>query len=353
MSIMSYSLDGFSDNELEYYSRQIVLRDFGIRAQRRLKAAKVCLVGAGGLGSPTAIQLTSIGVGHLRIIDRDVVEMSNLQRQHLYGIDKIGIPKVEAAAERLRNLNPFVTIEPIPMSLTPENAETLIDGFDLVVDGLDAMTPRYAVNRACQKLGIPYVFSAVITQVGNASTIIPGKTACLECFQGNVDDESLPGCSILGVHPSIISLLASVQVSEAVRILMGQDPVLANKLLFCDLKELSIEKIQLAKLESCPVCGKSDKPPFTLKKLDIEEICGRENRRVFVFSPEESMQLNLASINEQIKNQEYNIKAASKLGTTFMKDKVKASILVSGVTIIEGVENVEKAKLLRSQLLEG
>jgi adenylyltransferase/sulfurtransferase len=350
---MSYSLDGFSDNELDYYSRQIVLRDFGIQAQRRLKTAKVCLVGAGGLGSPISIQLTSIGIGHLRIIDRDVVEMSNLQRQHLYGIDKIGIPKVEAATERLRKLNPFVTIEPIPMSLTPGNAETLLDGFDLVVDGLDTMTARYAVNRACQKLGIPYVFGAVITQVGNASTIIPGKTACLECFQGNVDDDSLPGCSILGVHPSIISLLASVEVSEAVRLLMGKDPVLANKLLFCDLKELSLEKIQLAKLESCPVCGKSDKPPFSLKKLDIEEICGRENRRVFVFSPEASMQLDLTSINEKIKYQGYIIKTASKLGTTFMKEEVKASILVSGVTIIEGIENIERAKFLRSKLIGG
>jgi adenylyltransferase/sulfurtransferase len=350
---MSYSLDGFSDNELDYYSRQIVLRDFGIQAQRRLKAAKVCLVGAGGLGSPISIQLTSIGIGHLRIIDRDVVEMSNLQRQHLYGIDKIGIPKVEAAAERLGKLNPFVKIEPIPMSLTPGNAETLLDGFDLVVDGLDTMTARYAVNRACQKLGIPYVFGAVITQVGNASTIIPGKTACLECFQGNVDDDSLPGCSILGVHPSIISLLASVEVSEAVRLLMGKDPVLANKLLFCDLKELSIGKIHLAKLETCPVCGKSNKPPFTLKQLDIEEICGRENRRVFIFSPDASMQLDLTSINEKIKNQGYIIKTASKLGTTFMKDEVKASILVSGVTIMEGVENVERAKFLRSQLLGG
>jgi adenylyltransferase/sulfurtransferase len=279
--------------------------------------------------------------------------MSNLQRQHLYGIDKIGIPKVEAAAERLRKLNPFVKIEPIPMSLTPGNAETLLDGFDLVVDGLDTMTARYAVNRACQKLGIPYVFGAVITQVGNASTIIPEKTACLECFQGNVDDDSLPGCSILGVHPSIISLLASVEVSEAVRLLMGKNPVLANKLLFCDLKELNIEKIHLAKLETCPVCGKSDKPPFTLKKLDIEEICGRENRRVFVFSPDTSMHLDLTSINEKIKNQGYIIKTTSKLGTTFMKDEVKASILVSGVTIIEGVENVERAKFLRSQLLRG
>lgn len=348
---MSYSLDGFTGKELEYYSRQIVLKDFGIRAQRKLKAAKVCLVGAGGLGSPISVQLTSMGVGHLRIIDRDVVEMSNLQRQHLYGVDKVGIPKVEAAAERLKKLNPFVTIEPIPMSLTPRNAETLINGFELVVDGLDSMTPRYAVNRACQKLGIPYVFGAVITQVGNVSTIIPGKTVCLECFQGNVDDDSLPGCSILGVHPSIINLLASVQVSEAIRLLIGQDPILANKLLFCDLKELSIEKIQLAKLESCPVCGKSDKAPNTLKNLEIEEICGRENRRVFVFSPMECMQLNLASIIEKIEDLGYKIKSASKLGTTFMKEEIKVSILVSGVTIIEGVENVEEAKFLRSQLL--
>jgi adenylyltransferase/sulfurtransferase len=125
-----------------------------------------------------------MGVGRLRIVDRDVVETSNLQRQHIYSMDKVGYPKVEAAAERLMRMNPFIEVEAVPMSITPKNAEGIIEGMDVIVDGLDRMTPRYVLNRACVKLGTPFVYGAVITHIGNASTIIPGETACLECFQG-------------------------------------------------------------------------------------------------------------------------------------------------------------------------
>jgi adenylyltransferase/sulfurtransferase len=343
---------GFTEKELEHYSRQIVLKDFGIKAQRKLKKAKICIVGAGGLGSPISIQLASMGVGHIRIIDRDIVETSNLQRQHLYSIDQVGLPKVEAAAHRLNKINPFINVEPIPMSLTHKNAQNLLKGFDVVVDGLDAMTPRYAINRACQKNGTPYVFGAVITQVGNASTIIPGETACIECFQGGIDDENVPNCSILGVHPSIISMVASIQVSETIRLLTDQDPVLANKLVFCDLKDLTLEKIQLTKLESCPVCGTSKNKPFELKHNEIEEICGRGGRRVFVFSPSESMDINLETFNNNLKSHGYQIEVEASLGTTFSKEKLKASILKSGVSIIEGVEGLEEAKSIRFELLD-
>ena len=249
-----YNVQGLSDDELEYYSRQMVLPEMGASGQKKLKETRVCIVGLGGLGSPIAFQLASMGVGHLKLVDRDVVEMSNLQRQHLYGVDVVGYPKVEAAAERLRRLNSFIEVESLPMSITSRNAERVIEGCDVVVDGLDRMSPRYAVNRACIKRGKPFVFGAVITHIGNTSTIIPSETACLECFQGNVDDDALPTCAVAGVHPSIISIVASVQVSEAIRILLGRPPNLANALLFCDLEDLSFERIQLAKVDTCPVC---------------------------------------------------------------------------------------------------
>ncbi|NIN66359.1 MAG: 4-methyl-5(B-hydroxyethyl)-thiazole monophosphate biosynthesis protein, partial [Anaerolineae bacterium] len=138
---------GFTEQELDYYSRQIVLREFGLEGQRRLKNAKACVVGAGGLGSPILTQLASMGVGTLRIIDRDVVEASNLQRQHLYGMHQLGLPKAEAAEDRLHQINPFIEVKPIPLSVTHGNAERLIEGSDIVVDGLDSMAARYAVNR--------------------------------------------------------------------------------------------------------------------------------------------------------------------------------------------------------------
>jgi len=347
-----YNTEGFSNEELEYYSRQIVLQEIGLSGQKKLKEARVCVVGLGGLGSPVAIRLASMGVGHLRIVDRDVVETSNLQRQHLYGVNRVGYPKVEAAAERLRGLNPFVEVEPLPVSITPGNAEGIVEGVDVVVDCLDAMAPRYALNRACVKLSVPLIHGAAITHVGNVSTIVPGETACLECFQGNVDDAALPSCATVGVHTSIIGIVASIQVSEAVRVILGRPPNLANTLLFCDLEDLSFEKIKLVKVETCPVCGKeprSDPPP--IRHEETEEICGREGRRVFVFSPDDDQQVDLGAVNGHLRALGYSLDVEANLGTTFSKGPVKGSVLRSGVTILEGVDGMDEAARLRENLL--
>ena len=343
---------GFTEQELDYYSRQIVLREFGLEGQRKIKKANVCVVGAGGLGSPILTQLTSMGVGTLRIIDRDVVEVSNLQRQHLYGMHQLGLPKVEAAEDRLRQINPFIQVEPLPLSVTKGNAEKLIEGSDIVVDALDSMAARYAVNRACQRTGKPFIHGAVIMQVGNASTIIPGETACLECFQGGIDDADLPSCAVQGVHPSIISIIASIQVSETIRLLLGEPPVLANKLLFADLRELSIEKVQLAKAENCRVCsgplGPVEADP---EETHVEEICGREGRRVWIFSPEREMDVKLGGISARLHDLGYTITAEGGLGTSFRYEKIKGSVLASGVTVIEGVRDRAAAENLRDRLL--
>ena len=343
---------GFTEEELDYYSRQIVLKEFGMEGQRKLKEAKVCVVGAGGLGSPILTQLASMGVGSIRVVDRDVVEVSNLQRQHLYGVHQVGLPKVEAAMDRLNMINPFVEVEPVPLSVSYVNAERIIEGADIVVDALDSMAARYAVNRACQRAGAPFVHGAVIMQVGTASTIIPGETACLECFQGGIDDADLPSCAVLGVHPSIIGLIASAQVSETIKLLLGESPVLANKLLFADLKELSIEKVQLAKAENCRVCSGHLEPiEAELDETRVEETCGREMRRVWVFSPEYAMELDLETINDKLDVLGYTISVKGRLGTSFEKGKVKGSVMVSGVTVIEGVRDQGAAEKLRGQLL--
>ncbi|MBA7613344.1 hypothetical protein ES703_20591 [subsurface metagenome] len=350
---MSTKVAGFTENEVEYYSRQMVMKDFGVEGQRRLKQAKVCVVGLGGLGSPVTIQLATMGVGFLRIVDRDVVDLSNLHRQHLYGVDVIGYPKAEAAAERLNKLNPHITVEPLPISVTPSNAEDLIKGMDLVVDCLDSMAPRYSLNRACVKLGIPLIHGAVITQIGNATTIIPGETVCLECFQGGLDDDSLPSCAIVGVHPSIIGIVASIQVSEAVKLLLGKTPSLKNTLLFCDLSDLSFERITLARMENCPVCGsKPRSKPSPIKHEPLQEICGREGRRVFVFEPDEGVSIDLKALNKSLEGQGFNVDVRAKLGTTFSRGPVKGSILVSGVTILEGFNSSDEAVRLHDILIK-
>jgi len=345
--------EDLSDRELEFYSRQIVLPDIGYNGQLKLKNARVCVVGLGGLGSPAALQLAAMGVGHLRLVDRDVIELSNLQRQHLYGVDYLGYPKVEVAAKRLNVLNPNIEVEPLPLSLNSNNAEDILKDVDVVVDGLDRMTPRYALNRACQKLGVPYVFGAAIMTFGNVSTIIPGETPCLECFHGNLDDEMLPTCAVVGVHPSILSIIASVEVSEAVRIILGEKPRLANKILHCDVGNMEFEEVEISKAENCPVCGSSPLgPPMRLKQKLVTEVCGREGKRVFVITPKENLKLNMSELYSHIKDMGFNIKVRADLGLTFDAGlKSAASILKSGIMIIEGVDGEKEAYNLYKKII--
>jgi molybdopterin/thiamine biosynthesis adenylyltransferase len=340
-----------SEEELEYYSRQVVMAEMGYNAQLKLKNSKACLLGVGGLGSVASMQLAAMGVGYLRIVDRDVVELDNLHRQHLYGVDDVGYPKVEAAAKRLHNLNPYITVEPLPLSINEANAEDIVQGMDVVVDGLDSMAARYAINRACIKLGVPYVFGAAITTTGNLSTIVPGETACLECFYGGLDDKKLPKCGVVGVHPSLVNVIASLEVSEAVRILTGRQPLLVNKLLHFDLDEMEFNEISLSKVESCPVCGIHPScSPMPLQRGMVEEICGRKGRKVFVVTPEESLNINVRKLRNYLERKGFSIKVEGKLGLTFSLGDIKASALKSGVVILEGIKGKEEALNFFSEL---
>jgi molybdopterin/thiamine biosynthesis adenylyltransferase len=332
----------FSELELSYYSRHIVLDEIGLKGQCRLKESRVLVAGLGGLGSTLSTQLASLGVGYLRLVDRDIVEVSNLQRQHLFGFDVVGYPKVEAAAMRLGKVNPFIELEPIPESINTGNAERLLEGVDIVVDGLDRMAPRYALNRACVKTGTPYVYGAAITHVGNVSTIIPGETPCLECFQGSLDDSNIPTCAIVGVTPPIISIIASIQVSEAVRIILSRKPNLSGRLLFCDLEDLSFDSINLVRAEGCPVCGARRTEPKPIEM--VEEICGRNGNRVFVITPEKTVRLNLVEVARRLKGRGFRLDVEAEMGVTFSGESaLKGSILVSGVGIFEGLKDREKA----------
>ena len=342
--MVRYDIKNFTDSEVDYYSRQIMLKNMGFDAQCNLKGATVCIVGVGGLGSPVAIQLASMGVGTLRLLDNDIVEVSNLQRQHLYGIDQVGLPKVEAAAKRLKGLNPFIDIEPLPMMVTPFNAEEIIKGSDVVIGSLDMMAPRYSLNRACQKLEIPLIHGAALAYNGTVSTILPGKTACLECFQGGVDDAEMPSCATVGIHPAILGIIGSLVVAETVRIIIGQEPNLANKLMFLDLEDYSFETINLRKAENCPVCGKMDKTPEPIAYDPDTEICGREGRRVFIFNPDRRLDLHLADVNNQLNSMGFNVVVKGELGSTFEgPDGVKGSILKTGITILEGFQEKDEA----------
>jgi molybdopterin/thiamine biosynthesis adenylyltransferase len=352
----SRKVASLSDEELEFYSRQIVLPHIGYDGQQMLRQARVCVAGVGGLGSVAATQLAAMGAGHLRLVDYDVVELSNLQRQHLYDVGKIGYPKVEVAASRLRRLNPFVDVEPLPLAIRAHNADEIIRGSDVVVDGLDRLAPRHALNRACVKLGIPYVFGAAVSMYGNTSTILPEQTPCLQCFQGSVQDDALPSCSVLGVHPSILSLIASIQVSEAVRVLLHQEPRLAGKLLHCDLESLEFEVVEPARADDCPACGRRPLPSAAApERIQVTELCSRQGRRTLAILPPRDLTLDMDQVVELVESIGLSIEVRGRLGTTFFWGPAKqASLLSSGIMIVEGVRDDQEARdLYRSLVDEG
>jgi len=332
-----------TDQELDTYSRQIVLADIGYDGQLKLRNAKVCLIGVGGLGSPVALKLVGMGIGHLRFVDRDIVSRSDLHRQHLYDAESLGMPKVEVAFNKLSRLNPDVTLEPVPESLNSSNAEELISGMDIVIDGLDRPEPRYIVNRICNKLKIPYVFGAAIEAFGNVSTILPGQTFCLECFMPDLKDEDLPVCGLVGVHPSAIGIVSSIQVYEAVRVLIGQEPKLYNKLLYVDLREFEFNILDIPSLESCKVCGtRPDGEPMAVTDRFFEETCARDGRRNFVISPLKRIDLDMNKLSAAVEDRGLQIKTPGRFGITFKKsDQLTGCILKSGIMIAQTPPQLE------------
>ncbi len=345
------SVNSFLVDEIEYYSRQIVMKEIGLNGQSKLKGARVLVAGLGGLGSPISTQLATMGVGFLRIVDRDVVEASNLQRQHLYSMKELGLPKAEAASLRLSKMNPYIEIDPVPGALSTYTLESLLEDIDIVVDGLDNMKTRYQVNRACVEKDLPYVHGAVITNVGNATTILPKETPCLECFQGGLSDESLPSCATAGVIPNIISIIASIQTSEVLNLILGNKPNLAGKLIHCDLSDLSFDTIQIQRIANCPVCGDSDTNPSKLMHEFVEELCGREGNRVYVISPKYLEEHNIHTLRENVQSNNFIITANGELGLSFKDEKVKGSLMVTGNAVFEGVEDKEEATELYYRLL--
>ena len=338
------------NEDLQRYSRQIMLEEIGFVGLEKLRKAKVCVVGVGGIGNPVVTQLTAMGVGKLKIVDRDIIEISNLHRQHLYTENDLGKVKVEAAKERLEKINSSVEIEALPNSVTKYTAESIIRGYDIVVDALDSIDARYALNDACIKLNIPLIYAGALGMLGSVCTIIPNKTACLRCIFPALAEDDMPTCSTEGVHPSILYLVGGIQVSEAVKIILGEKPTLENKLLYVDLNDLSLEKISVFRQEECPSCGtkRIDRDELETKQLIIEELCGRDRgKRTYTVTPSHiSSSLNLIGIEKNAERLGYTIKTKGELGLTIMSsnsDNLSISFMSSGAATIVGAKSEDEA----------
>jgi len=261
-----------SREETLRYARHLVLPGVGEAGQRRLKSAKVLVVGAGGLGSPASMYLTAAGVGTLGIVDFDVVEASNLQRQPLYGESDVGRPKLDVAVARLRDMNPHVDVAPYPFRLTSDNALDVIEDYDVVVDGTDNFPSRYLINDACVLLDKRYVYGSILRFEGQVSVFGAADGPCYRClFREPPPPDLVPDCAeggVLGVLPGIIG---SLQGLEAIKLITGAGEPLIGRLLLFDALKLRWRELRLRRNAECPVCG--DDPTVT-DLIDYEAFCG-------------------------------------------------------------------------------
>ena len=382
-----------SARDLDRYSRQVMLEQIGYGGQQRLAASSACVVGSGGLGSPIASRMAGMGVGTLRIVDRDVVELSNLHRQTLFSESDVGRVKVEAAAERLRAMNSGVRVEALPVSVGDHNAAEVIAGCDVVVDALDSVAARYALNRACVASGVPFVTGAAVGVSGQAFTVMPGRSACYHCMFPQLDEESMPTCSIEGVHPPILSIIGGIEASEAAKIMVGQEPSLSGRILHVDLEHLDFSYTRTFRAEECPVCGSGAATAAAAEgqpqgqaaaaaiavaagggSFVVEELCGRNGgRRTFSLTPTAAAaapasagsaepasagsganpEADLGAAADAARRRGLIVEPLGDMGLSVRSDDFSVNIMKHGSAVVVGTKDGDEAVKLYRELLAG
>jgi molybdopterin/thiamine biosynthesis adenylyltransferase/rhodanese-related sulfurtransferase len=284
-------LPALTNDEVKRYSRHLIMPEVGVDGQRKLKAAKVLCIGAGGLGSPAALYLAAAGVGRLGIVDFDNVDVSNLQRQILHSTPDIGRPKLVSAKEKLHALNPEIQIDTYETALSSENALQLFEPYDIVVDGTDNFPTRYLVNDACVLLGKPNAYGSIFRFEGQASVFATKQGPCYRCLYPEPPPPGLvPSCAeggVLGVLPGMIGV---IQATEAIKLILGVGEPLIGRFLIYDALRMRFRELKLKKDPECPVCGTH---PTVTKLIDYEQFCG-----VAPAAPEQSAMSQTSSAGE-------------------------------------------------------
>ena len=341
-----------SSRDLEKYSRQVMLEEIGYEGQLKLKKAKACVVGVGGLGNPIVTRLVAMGIGTIRIVDRDVIELSNLHRQTMFDESDIGQVKVEVAAKKLKKMNSDVIIEALPVSVNDYTALDVVDGCDVVIDALDSVNARYSLNKACMAKNIPFVTGAAVGVSGQVFTILPHQTACYHCIFPSLDENSMPTCSTEGVHPSILSIVGGIEVAEAVKIMIGRTPTLTNKLLYIDLDNLDFNTTIFSKVDECPECGIGKHENLPKQDLIVEELCGRNRgKRTFSITPTKMIEIDVPKITNFASEKGFKIQNQGELGLSISSNDVYESFLKRGSAVIVGEKDEDSAIVLYKKLV--
>ena len=330
------------------YSRQIRFASIGLAGQRRLSTSRVLLCGCGALGSVLANTLVRAGCGFLRLVDRDFVELSNLQRQVLYdeADAEAGLPKAIAAATRLRRINSSVEIEPVVADVDHRNIASLCDGVDLILDGLDNFETRYLINDTAHRLSLPWVFGGCLGAEGQTMTIIPGQTACLRCL---TPDPPPPGstatCDSAGVLGPIINVIASMQACEAMKILSGNSEAINNQLTVIDLWTNRMRQVGLDALKSaghCDACAGRDFPWLDGRRASHSAIlCGRNAVQL---NPPDRSDVDLQAMRRQLEG--LGEVTANDFLLRFRCEDTRITLFPDGRAIVQGTEDIAEAKSL-------
>lgn len=261
-----------SHDEVRRYSRHIIMPEVGIHGQEKLKAASVLLIGTGGLGSPTALYLAAAGIGRMGLVDYDVVDESNLQRQVIHGTSTVGIRKVDSAEKRLRDLNPDIQIDKYNVPLTSENAVELFELYDVIIDGTDNFPTRYLVNDACVKLGKPNVYGSIFRFEGQLSVFYAEEGPCYRCMFPEPPPPGLvPSCAEGGVLGILPGTIGTMQATEAIKLILGIGEPMIGRMLLYDALNMEFNTIKVRKDPHCPVCSI---PANDVELIDYEQFCG-------------------------------------------------------------------------------
>ena len=333
------------------YARQVVLPEIGSAGQERLLASSAVVVGCGALGTVIASTLVRAGVGTVRIIDRDYIELNNLQRQILFDEEDIarGLPKAIAAAEKLRRVNSEIELEPIVADVNPDNVERLIGDMDLVLDGTDNFEIRFLLNDACVKHSIPWVYGGVLATYGMTMAIIPHRTPCFRCFLSEMPvPGSTPTCDTAGVLSSAVNVIASLEVVEGLKILMGREEELHDRLLYVDVWAGTMERMRLGKGESpCPACDLGQFEFLEAREGSyLTRLCGRDAVQINVRG---EARVSLADLAARLDSA--GQVAANDFMLRFRVDGYELTVFPDARAIIKGTTDEAEARTIYAKYI--
>lgn len=272
---------GLTEQQIERYSRHIILEEVGGAGQEKLLSSKVLIVGAGGLGAPAGLYLAAAGVGTIGIIDSDKVDLTNLQRQIIHHTDDVGVEKVTSAENKMRAINPDVTVKTYNQRATAENIREIIKDYDFVIDGTDNFPAKFLINDACYFEKVPFSHAGILRFYGQLITVLPGETTCYRCiFLSPPPAGAVPSCSQAGVLGVLAGVIGSLQTTEAIKYLLGIGDLLTNTLLTYNALTMEFRKVHLRRNPNCPLCGEN--PEITELKDEEQPVCDLQDANVEV-----------------------------------------------------------------------